>query len=1074
MRHRQLIFLCGLLATTFAPFAPDLLAQTPLVNEFMASNATTIVDDDGDYSDWIELYNPGQTAYDLTGYFLSDDADNPLRWQFPSGTVPAQGYLLVWASGKDRQSPGGDLHANFAISASGEPLLLTAPDGVTRLDEIGPIALATDISYGRLPDGADHWVEFTVSTPGQPNDEGLQSIEAPIFSLSPGQYPAAITLALTTSDPQAVITYTLDGSEPTLASPAYTGPLVLDSRVGDPNTISLIPTNFRPPAEHFGWRPPRGEVFKINLVRARAFLPGQARSRITTGSFIVGADLDTMLPLPVVSLATAAENLFDDATGIYVPGNTYVPGDHWTGNYYQSGDEWERPVHLELFDRAGQLLLAQDAGVRIHGTFSRQLPQKSFRLYARAHYGASRFNTQLFPDLPYDSYNRFLIRNGGGDWGRRGFRDLLVQVMVGHMGFDTQAGRAVIHFLNGEYWGLANLRERFDRHYLDRVYGVPEDEVALLYNDAIVVEGSESDAADYRALRSFVTNSDMTQPTNLAQVAGQMDLENFVAYNVAEIYTANRDWPGNNIRFWRRTLPTNDPDAPYGHDGRWRWMMFDMDDAFWDYSHDTLATATADDGPGWPNPPWSTALLRGLLENEWFRHSFINAFADHMNSTFKPAQAIGLINEFADRYEPAIAAWQDRWDINYNWAGAVQTLRTFANQRPAHQRQHIIDHFSLAGTTTVTLDVNDPALGKLQLNQLVIDADLPGLANPAQPYPWGGTYFQGVPITVTALPQPGYRLAGWIGHDGDQPVLTIVPGTAPVNLTAVFALDPYLFIPVHAWHFNDLPDGTLTAVAADLSLVGTAVITYPGTGGGYMDRVNDGTLLGALPDTPAGYALRARNPSDTRHLHLHLPTGGYVEPQLSVAAWRTVNGAQEVTLEYSLTGDAGSWQQLGETVTLTEVPAHRVWDFGAIEAASDNPNFQVRLRFGGSNAAGASGNTRHDNITLFAKPLVTDPTSAPTAPQLATPQLRIYPNPFNPACTIRYTIPREGPATLEIFDLGGRRVRTLLSVSHAPAGPGTAIWAGVDDHGRNLASGSYLCRLVTTDGAVTRKIQLLK
>ncbi len=1075
MNNASRVFFIGslwLLVTSVAA-----LAQTPLINEFMASNATTIADEDGDYSDWIELYNPGAASIDLTDHYLSDDLANPLRWRFPAATLPAQGHLLVWASGKDKVGAGGELHTNFAISAGGEPLLLTAPDGVTRLDEVEPIALVTDTSYGRLPDGADEWIVFAEPTPAAPNGEGLQHLAPPQLGATPGLYTDPITLALTHDDPQAVITYTLDGSEPTLASERYTEPLVLESRAGDPNVFSLIRTNFRPPSELHGWRPPRGEVFKINVVRARAFRPGHAPSRVVTGSFAVGPDLPVHLPLPMVSVATTAANFFDDTIGIYVPGDTYVPGNYGTGNYFQTGDAWERPVHIEIFRADGSLLLAQDAGVRIHGGMTRHLPQKTLRLYARSAYGPSQFDAALFPDLPYTSYERFLIRNSGSDWAQAAFRDLAAQTVSAQMGFDTQAGRPVVHFVNGEYWGLANLRERYDEHYLARVYGVPEDEVAMLANNAVLELGTAADRADYLALRSFVLNSNMTLPANLAHVAERMDIEQFIRYCVAQIYCANHDWPGQNIRFWRRTLPAYDPNAPYGHDGRWRWMMYDVDDGFLFYDRNTLAHATATDGRAGSNPPWSTELLRGLLVNPWVRQLFINTFADHLNSTFKVNRVTGIVDDFSDLYAPAIAAWHDRWDINNSWHGVVNLLRAFSDQRPAHQRQHIVDHFDLAGTGLVIVDVNDVAMGAVRLNQLVIDADLPGLADPANPYPWVGTYFQGVPITATALPAPGYRLLRWQEQGTSNPTLTITPGPNLIRATAVFALDPYQFVPIHAWHFNDLPAGTLTAVEADLSLVATGMITYPGTGAGYLDRVDDGTLLGALPDTPAGYALRVRNPSDTRQLHLHLPTTGYVEPRLSVAAWRTVNGAQEVALEYSATGEAGSWQPLGEAVILTEEPALHAWDLGAVEAASNNADFQVRLRFGGSNAGGASGNTRYDNIVLQAKPYLSDPTAAPEVPE--TPEaaglrLDAYPNPFNPACSIRYTVPLDGPVTLAVYDLRGRRVRTLLARQHVAAGAGVVVWDGVDELGRPVASGGYLCRLVTGGGEVVSKVQVMK
>lgn len=509
-------------------------AQTPLINEFMGSNASTIADDDGDYSDWLELHNPVQAPFDLTGCYLSDDAGNPLRWRFPASSVPPQGFLLVWASGKDRQSAGGDLHTNFAISAGGEPLLLTAADGQTLLDQSPATALAADVSYGRLPDGAPNWAYFGVSTPGTANISGLQFLAPPVFSHPPGFHAGALSLALTAADPEAAITYTLDGSEPTLQSPVYESPLLLDSRAGEPNVLSLIPTN-RVLSGFTAWRPPRGEVLKINVVRARAFRRGFAPSAVTTGSFLIGGDLPAQLPLPVVSLATARANFFANDIGIYVPGATYIPGDVWSGNYYQEGDAWERPVHIELFDAQGARLLAQDAGARIHGGYSRHFPQKSLRLYARAEYGASQFEAAVFPALPYTAYKRLLLRNSGNDWGRTGFKDLAIQTMVAGMGFDTQAGRPVIHFIDGEYWGLANLRERYDRHYIVRRWGVAEDEVVMLENNAEVDEGLPDDNATYLALRSYVAGGDMTQPQAMTFVAERMDVDNFIAYVTAEI-----------------------------------------------------------------------------------------------------------------------------------------------------------------------------------------------------------------------------------------------------------------------------------------------------------------------------------------------------------------------------------------------------------------------------------------------------------------------------------------------------------------------------------------------------------
>lgn len=407
--------------------------------------------------------------------------------------------------------------------------------------------------------------------------------------------------------------------------------------------------------------------------------------------------------------------------------------------------------------------------------------------------------------------------------------------------------------------------------------------------------------------------------------------------------------------------------------------MFDLDFSFSPPSHNTLAMATAANGPWWPNPPWSTALLRGLLDNPIFRRDFINSFADHLNSTLRSASLIAVVDSLAPLYAPAVPAWQDRWDIAYNWAAGVQSLRDFTVERPSHLRQHIIQHFGLAGTTPVTVAVSDPAMGKVRLNRLLIDERLPGLPAPGQPYPWSGVYFQGVPITAEALPAPGCRFVAWQA-EGAEPVLTVTPGAQPLTLTAIFAADAGAPVTVHHWHFNDLPSGTLTAIDADISLPGGATITYPGTGAGYLDRVDPGTTLGGLPEVPAGYALRARNPSDTRELVLTLPSTGYENLALSYAVTRTVNGAQEHAVYYRV-AEAGAWTLVAGGVEVTEAFTLVAHDLSAFTDARDNPELAVKFVFGGANAGGSSGNQRFDNITLTGVPLA----GANLPPQVAQP-----------------------------------------------------------------------------------------
>lgn len=1049
-------------------FACPAMAQIVYVNEVMAANATTIADDFGVYADWIEIYNAGVATVDLTGYYLSDDPALPQKWRFPAGSIAPHGYLLVWASDRNQVSPAGQLHTNFKLSATGEPVRLTRPDGLTVADEAPAQALATDQSLARMTDGGAVWNVVAAPTPGANNAPPVPTVPTPEFSTAPGAYANPVALGLTVAQAGAVIRYTLDGSEPTEQSPAFSAPITLTDRAGEAAVHALIPTNPLTTGRE-AWRLPRGEITKINVVRARAFAPGCLPSAIRTGSFVVGARLQANGPYPVVSLATEPANLFAHDIGIYVPGDNYTTGN--TGNYFQEGDAWERPVHVEIFNQDGSLALGQDTGMRVSGGMTVALPQKTLKLYASDAYGTPTFNLPLFPDVPLTSYKRFRLRNAGNDWGLRGFCDLASQEMFRCMGLDTQAGRPVIHFINGEYWGMANLREEYSRFYYEGHFDIDPADVVLLENDGEIDDGPLDGAVPYFAMLDYIDQHDMTDPAVYEHVGTLMDIDNFIRYVTAEVYVANRDWPGNNITYWRKNTAAYDPTALPGHDGRWRWSLKDLDMTWGDSGLDALGLAVAPDGPYWPNPPWSTRLLRGLLRNPTFKRDFINSFADHLNSTFQTARLQAIIDQYAATYRPGKAAWLARWDLTDSFESGVSTMKAFAYWRPSAQRSSIISHFGLAGTMTVTLNVNDAAYGKVRVNSLLIDADLPGLANAAQPYPWSGTYFQGNPVTVTAVPEPGYAFVGWQGSASTQPTLTFTPGAAAVSLTALFAADPNPPVLVHAWHFNALPVGTQGAVPADVTTFGQALITYPGTGTGYLDTV-EGSAVGAEAGVLAGAGLRVRNPSDTRALTLALPLGGYEQPQLEMTLWRSAEGPRDVALQYACDAAGVDWRPLGGAIAPTETPARFAWDLSGIAEATNNPHFRVRLLFRGAAAAGISGNTRLDNIALRARVLAGSP--APDLPAaVAGLGLSASPNPFNPVTTIRLLVPRSGPAEVAIYDVAGRRLRTLQA-GHAEAGALSLAWDGTADNGAAVASGVYLCRARAAGLKETVKLQLVK
>ena len=1096
----------SVIVTRAAP--PSTNTSVLVINEFLASNGSTNADEDGDFSDWIELHNSGDEALNIQGYGLTDDPSALFQWVFPNVTLMPGEYRLVWASGKDRRpndGEGGELHANFAISVEGEPLRLTAPSG-DPVDAIPPVTLRRDISYGRSLADPDVWVYFDQPTPGAPNTTTgyTELLNDVAFSMQAGMYTSPVPVLLEADSPAAAIHYTLDGSIPTIHSPLFTtviinepfdggsnappgwtftdirqyqtpsssglnppslrfdtntasvvspsfvnatnvrfmmkgqsigaastfsvdgriddtwmvlaeydhisnnkvtrniplstnvtrlrfrytkvtgnlafddlfltgapgseGALWLDSRAGEPNGISEIPTNYEWGDE--AWVPPFGEVYKIHTIRARAFKEGALPGPVVTRSYLIDPAGADRYSLPVFSVVTDPANFFDPQIGIYVPG--------WNNNFTQRGRDWERPAHIEFFEADGAPAFAQDVGVRIHGGTSRNRPRKTLRIYARADYGESWINYPLFPDKPVGRYKRFLLRQSGNDWDQSLFRDAMMQSLVKKTDVDVQYSRPAILFVNGEYWGIHNIRDRFDQHHLDTHYDTGDEQnITMLENNSVLDRGHSAGLTHYNNLRSFLDSPGVALSSDFAYVETQMDVDNFIDLQVARIYYRDTDWPGNNQPLWRYHTPDYQPHAPRGKDGRWRWMMLDTDFGFglnFDYvydsasgygpndaSHDTLAFALEPNGPDWPNPSWSTFILRRLMENETFRQRFVNRFADFLNSSFSSNRVADVIHSLQSEYAPEIDEHVRRWGAPWsegNWSNHVATMRAFAEQRPAYLRAHLINAFpEVTGTRNVTVDVSDPNAGWVRINNLDVRPSTAGVGE--EPYPWTGSYFQGVPIPVTAIARPGYRFVGWV-ETSELGMRTFSEDDDLVFIAEFEELPPRQ--PIHYWNFNEtnnLLDASFTVGDGLLDIVpGVATVITHDDG---QDFVGENARFG----DPAGSHLRINNPLGSE-MTWEVPTSGYEEILVMYETRRSGQGAGLQVVEYAT--NALDFVGFTNIVTFNDAPVLHTLDFTGVPGVDDNTHFTIRITFE-QGAGGTEGNNRFDNITVDGRPL---------------------------------------------------------------------------------------------------------
>jgi hypothetical protein len=816
---------------------PVVAAHAICLNEVVSFNDHGLADEDGDFSDWIELFNGGIEAINLSGYGLSDQADQPFKWVFPRKIVPAGGFIVVFASAKDRTN-GPALHASFSIKSGGEQLQLTRPDGV-RVEEWPGVLLPRDYSYGRKPDGSSNFVFFAKPTPNAANTtQGFLAIAAPpTFSAAGGFFETAFSLALSTTEPGAQIYYSCDGSEPTTNSLLYTAPIDIRDRSGEANALSLISGTATVNQHTDGWFPPNGLLNKASVIRTRAFRANAWPSPVVTHTYFVFTNAARRYDLPVVSLAINTNDLFNYTTGIYVLGKIFRdytnahPTEPLTGhtpaNYTQRGSAWERRAHLELFEPGGALGFAQDVLVDIQGQSSRSFREKSLGLKARSDAAPTdTFAYALWPGLtnragaPLIEFPNMRLSNSGNDWAYTIFRDALCHRLAQPTPVDILAYRPLLVFLDGEYWGVHNAREQMDPDFIENHYGVPHDQVIICETSGTLLEGQPGDNQSFLNLRAFIETNDVVNPTNYAWINTQMDVQNFIAYQATEIYLSNADWPHNNIRFWRRRTPAYQPNAPLGHDGRWRWVLFDTDLAYghpWSgsYGDNTLAAATNPTGRPGIDAPWSTVLLRRLLLNPQFRNEFINTYADHLNSAFKENRATEAVNimqaAIASSMPEHIRRWQTMSGSMTTWSNNVRVMRTFADQRPIYCRQHVVTQFRLPGYATLTLNVSHTNRGRLRVNSLVIDRNTLGVTN-GMAYPWRGTYFKDVPVQLQALPAPGSVFAGWSNRAdlGLQDTLTVNLSNN-ATFTALFerspaphdlSLGPFLFT---SWRAEAMP-----------------------------------------------------------------------------------------------------------------------------------------------------------------------------------------------------------------------------------------------------------------------------
>lgn len=649
------------------------------INEFIANSSIVYEGADGESGEWIELYNGSGERIDLTGYGLSDDPDEPYKYTFGTVYMDPGGFLLVGTDAEDAERYGTDI-MTFRLSSRGGCVVLTSREGET-IDYFEYQTCYNEIPYGRAYDGGPLAL-LNKATPGYSNSGSLVSRyvtdtvnkEKPEFSQPGGFYDEPFYLSIDHPAGTSVY-YTTDGSIPNFTSNQYVEPIYIQDVSSLPNRYANISTTYnRNPLLEYGGLP----VKKGVTIRARICRDGYFSEYTQDATYFVGMKPE----LTTVSLITDPDNLFGYENGIYVSGvlgkysvltkyDEQTAGHNYLGNYSVRGKETTRPVHVEIFSASnGYTGGGQSAEFRLNGgpTGSSQ-PCKPLRLYATSKYGdANVFDVDFTygDDRPTDT--RQIVLRTKRNFVTGALQDVVASVLFLNDNLYTQEYEPVALYIDGEYWGIAALRERVTQRGIAMRFGIDDKEMALVkYNDRNIdlVSGEEQDLADYLELQDYSLSHDMTLEESYRFVADRIDLDSFIRQQLIHIFFANCDWPDNNIRAFRSKYI--DPENPYA-DGKWRYVLYDLDNSCMDAGHNTLLYAMGlieERAGGWTYPyalpVWSTALFSGLMENPTFRAQYLKVYLEYREKIFQPNYLNAVLDRILDDYGSEFEGHIRRW-----------------------------------------------------------------------------------------------------------------------------------------------------------------------------------------------------------------------------------------------------------------------------------------------------------------------------------------------------------------------------------------------------------------------------
>lgn len=632
------------------------------------------------------------------------------------------------------------------------------------------------------------------------------SDEVLTFSHESGCYDNNFSLSISDSK-GGKIYYTLDGSVPVIGKSGtyeYSGSVAIKNLKG---TTPILATDdnawkFTDNKNSKAYTPSASMLDRATIVRAISFYDDGKSSPVSTRTYFVGNDITSKYSnCSVMSIVTDPSNLLDGTNGIYVRGDKYdslsnsaITSSSFAElvNYMQSGRESERAAYIDFFNEGESFAdVSQGVGIRIHGGYSRRFDQKSFNIYFRDEYEYGTKNLKGYDLIPgarktyYDNtvagvtdkttkYANVMLRNGGNDWDSTKIQDLFIQRMVADKSFTTQAVRPCMLYLNGEYWGLYNLTEKYSDKYIEEEFAVDNNNV-IVYKDLEIDEGEALDP-DGNELDELLNlgNLDMTIEANYQKFKDIVDIDSYVDYMATEVYINNNDWwsgtnpdtPNNNLQFWKVADPSiENPANPYA-DGRWRYMLFDTEwsmgiygntQAGWSYDSikyhaigEPDRNLSSDSGRTENN---GDPVFAALIKNSDFRKRFTNALLDLKNWNFEYYRSCEVLDEIADIYAPLMNYNNERWGKSFSY-GRVDGIKDFLYNRADYVLSMIENNMpEITSSDRVNVTVMSNLYGK---EEVKVNSVIPDVSSG-----WNAVYYRDYPITVSATEVEGYIFDHW-------------------------------------------------------------------------------------------------------------------------------------------------------------------------------------------------------------------------------------------------------------------------------------------------------------------------